>query len=320
MSSLNSSPNSSSNNLSTSSPISSPISSPTSSPTSSPQNVLHARARLGECPLWDANQQCLYWVDIYNHRVHRFDPATGADRIFNVEDVVGPIALASDHRLIIAQRDHIAYLDTKTGSLSVIRSVEADKPDNRFNDGKCDSRGRFWFGSLSETDGQANLYRYDPNGSLHVMETGLTISNGLGWSPDDTTFYLTDSPRQTIYAYDFDAESGHIRDRRIFVDLTHEAFFPDGLAVDVEGCVWSAMWDGWCVIRFDPQGEEMMRVDMPVQRPTCCVFGGKHLTDLYITTASVGLSEQEIQKSFYSGDLFCMPTDTRGIPAPLFNG
>lgn len=286
----------------------------------SSKNVLHARARLGECPLWDAAHQCLYWVDIYNHRVHRFDPATGTDRIFDVGDVVAPIALAGDHRLIMAQRDRIAYLDTQTGLVSTIRSIEADKPDNRFNDGKCDSRGRFWFGSRSETDGQASLYRYDPDGSLHVMETGLTISNGLGWSPDDTTFYLTDSPLQTIYAYDFDAETGQIRDRRVFVDLTHEAFFPDGLAVDADGGVWSAMWDGWCVIRFDPQGNEVMRVELPVQRPTCCVFGGEQLTDLYVTTASVGLSENEIQKSFYSGDLFCVSTNIRGLPAFTFAG
>ncbi len=121
------------------------------------------------------------------------------------------------------------------------------------------------------------------------------MSNGLGWSPDQQTFYLTDSPLKTIYAYDFDLESGKIANRRVFVDLTAEPFYPDGLTVDRSGCIWSAMWDGWCVIRFDPSGREMMRVQMPVQRPTSCTFGNSDLTTLYITTASVGLSEAEIQ-------------------------
>ncbi|WP_416668981.1 SMP-30/gluconolactonase/LRE family protein [Egbenema bharatensis] len=281
--------------------------------------VLDARARLGECPLWDAENQQLYWVDIYGHRVHQFNPATGDDRFWDVEEVVGPIAIAGEHRLIMAQRSRTAFLDTQTGAIDVINSVEADKPDNRFNDGKCDSRGRFWFGSMSEADEpEASLYRYDPDGSLHVMETGLTISNGLGWSPDDKTFYLTDSPSQKIYAYDYDAETGEISNCRDHVDLRGEEFFPDGLAIDTAGCIWSAMWDGWCVIRFDPNGQEMLRVEMPVQRPTCCIFGGEQMTDLYITTASVGLSQKEIQQSFQAGNLFRVRTDVPGLPSHSF--
>ncbi|PSB12242.1 gluconolaconase [filamentous cyanobacterium CCP2] len=281
--------------------------------------VLDARSRLGECPMWDAENQLLYWVDIYGHRVHQFNPATGTDRFFDVEEVVGPIALAGDHRLIMAQRSRVAFLDTQNGAIEVICSVEADKPDNRFNDGKCDSRGRFWFGSMSESDEPvASLYRYDPDGSLHVMETGLTISNGLGWSPDDKTFYLTDSPSQKIYAYDFDAETGEISNCRDCVDLRGEAFFPDGLCIDTEGCIWSSMWDGWSVIRFDPEGRELLRIEMPVQRPTCCIFGGENMSDLYITTASVGLSQKEIQKSFQAGNLFCLPTDVSGLPGHTF--
>lgn len=164
------------------------------------------------------------------------------------------------------------------------------------------------------------LYRYDPNGSLHVILTGLTISNGLGWSPDENTFYLTDSPLKTIYAFDFDSESGSISNRRVFIDLTAESFSPDGLTVDREGCIWSAMWDGWCIIRFDPAGKEMMRVMMPVVRPTSCTFGNEDLMTLYITTASVGLSEAEIQNSFYSGDLFSLPTSTSGLLTHHFGG
>jgi sugar lactone lactonase YvrE len=283
-------------------------------------NVLEARARLGESTLWDAERSLLYWVDIYNHRLHKFDPASGEDQFFEVGDVIGPIALAGPDRLIIAQRDRIAFLNPQNGELTHLLSAEADKPDNRFNDGKCDPQGRFWFGSIAQTPNQASLYRYDPDGSLHVMETGLTISNGLGWSPEGTTFYLTDSAEGEIYAYRFDPDSGTIHDRRVLIDFSDEDAEPDGMAIDAEGCIWSALWNGWCVVRFDPDGKEMMRVKLPVQCPTCCAFGGEHLTDLYITTASVGLSQQEIEKGFHAGDLFCLKTDIAGMPSPVFGG
>ena len=283
-------------------------------------NVFQARARLGEGPCWHQQAQLLYWVDIYNHRVHQFDPATDAHQFFNVGEVIGCLAPAGHNRLIMAQRSSLAFLDTSNGEVTQILSMEDQHPDIRFNDGKCDAMGRFWFGSMSVAGAKACLYRYDPDGSLHLLETGLTVSNGLGWSPDEQTFYLTDSPLKTIYAYDFDLESGKIGNRRVFVDLTAEPFYPDGLTVDRSGCIWSAMWDGWCVIRFDPSGREMMRVQMPVQRPTSCTFGNADLTTLYITTASVGLSEAEIQKSFYSGDLFSLSTNTSGMPAHHFGG
>jgi sugar lactone lactonase YvrE len=284
------------------------------------ENVLEARARLGEGPIWNSTQKLLYWVDIYNHRVHQFNPATGDNSFFDVGDVVGAIAFAGENRLLVAQRHHLAFLNTQTGLLTPILEIEAKLPDNRFNDGKCDAQGRFWFGSMSPEKPQASLYRYDPDGSLHLMQTGLTISNGLGWSPDQNTFYLTDSPQQKIYAYDFNSVTGSISNRRIFVDLTSESFYPDGLTIDSEGYIWSAMWDGWCVIRFNPEGEEILRINLPVQLPTSCTFGGQDLQTLYITTASVGLSQAQIENSFYSGDLFALQTDITGLPNYNFQG
>ena len=286
----------------------------------SPKNILEVRARLGEGPCWHQEEQLLYWLDIYNHRVHQFNPATDAHQIFDVGEVVGCIAPAGTNRLIMAQRSRLAFLDTSNGNVTPIITIEDNQPDTRFNDGKCDAAGRFWFGSMSTSGSKGRLYRYDPNGSLHVILTGLTISNGLGWSPDENTFYLTDSPLKTIYAFDFDSDSGSISNRQVFIDLTAESFSPDGLTVDQEGCIWSAMWDGWCIIRFDPAGKEMMRVMMPVVRPTSCTFGSVDLMTLYITTASVGLSEAEIENSFYSGDLFSLSTSTSGLPTHHFKG
>lgn len=285
---------------------------------SSVQNVLAARARLGECPVWEAEHQQLYWVDIYNHRVHQFDPASGRDRHFDVGDVVSAIVLAGTARLLVALRDRLAFLNLQTGEITPLCQIEFSHSDTRLNDGKCDPQGRFWIGSVSEAAGQGVLYRYDPDGSLHQMETGLTISNGLGWSPDGSTFYLTDSAQRKIYAYDFEAETGAIADRRVLVDLGDEAVEPDGLVIDGQGNLWSALWDGWCIACFNSIGQEILRVKMPVQRPTCPTFGGTHLSDLYITSASVGLSQKEIQQGFYAGDLFCLSTVSTGIPTYQF--
>jgi sugar lactone lactonase YvrE len=285
-----------------------------------PQNILTVRARLGEGPCWKAEEKQLYWVDIYNHRVHQLNPATGEHRFFDVGEVVNCLAPAGRDRLIVALRCCLAFLDTRNGDITRIAEIDHVHPDTRFNDGKCDAAGRFWFGSVSAQEKTARLYHYDPAGSLQVMETGLTISNGLGWSPDNRTFYLTDSHCRTIYAYDFDLKTGNLDDRRVLINLKDEVFEPDGLAIDQEGCIWSAMWNGWCIIRFDPYGQEMMRVKMPVQRPTCCTFGNEDLQTLYITTASIGLTQAEIEKSFYSGDLFSLETDIAGLPTYSFGG
>jgi sugar lactone lactonase YvrE len=284
------------------------------------EDVLTARARLGECPVWDPERRQLVWVDIYNHRLHQFDPATGRDRYLETEDVVTAIAVARGGRLLVALRDQLAFLDLETGELEPLLQLTFSHAGIRLNDGKCDSRGRFWVGSISEEPGQAALYRYDPDGSLHVMETNLTISNGLGWSPDGHTFYLTDSPSRKIYAYEFDPATGKIRNRRVLIDLGDEAAEPDGLAIDQQGHLWSALWNGWCVVCFDPSGREIERTRLPVQRPTSIAFGGAELTDLYVTTASVGLSQKDIQRGFLAGDLFRVAAASQGMPTHCFGG
>jgi sugar lactone lactonase YvrE len=286
---------------------------------SSVEQVLTVRARLGESPVWDPERALLAWVDVYNHRVHQFDPATGSDRFFEIGEVVTALALTRGDRLLLALRDRLALLDLKSGDLEPLCRFDLGHADTRFNDGKCDARGRFWIGSISKHAGQAALYRYDADGSVHVMETGLTISNGLGWSPDGGTFYLTDSPTRKIYAYRFDVESGTIGDRRVAVDLGESAVEPDGLAVDREGHLWSALWNGWCLACFDAEdGRGLERRELPVQRPTSLAFGGAGLADLYVTTASVGLSQAEVQRGICAGDLFRVSTASSGLPTNRF--
>ncbi|MGB3310210.1 MAG: SMP-30/gluconolactonase/LRE family protein [Nodosilinea sp.] len=293
---------------------------PATLPELSVQNVLSARARLGEGPLWDGDQQVLYWVDIFNHRVHVFEPSSGDDCHWNIGDMGSAIALTRRHQLLVAMGNRIASLDLTSGEVKTLQTIEFEAPGTRFNDGKCDPQGRFWVGSISPQPGTAALYRYDPDGSVHTMETGLTISNGLGWSPDGSTFYLIDSPLRKIYAYRFHSETGEISDRTVVVDLGNEPVEPDGLAVDNAGNLWTALWDGWCVACFSPTGEVLGRVRLPVQRPTCPTFGGPNRQTLYVTTASVGLSQTEIQQGIYAGDVFAIAAPVPGPPTHRFGG
>lgn len=285
------------------------------------RSVWAARARLGEGAVWDAATAALWWVDILNRRVHRFRPDSAEGSFWELPDVVTCVVPETRDTVVVALRHELARLDLRTGRTERLAEIEPDRPRNRMNDGRCDSRGRFWIGSMrGDATGHASLYRFDPDGTLHVMETGLGISNGLGWSPDETTFYLTDTPAKQIFAYRFDVRSGNISERRVFVDLAGSDAAPDGLAVDAEGCVWSAQWGGGCVIRFAPDGHEVARVDVPVKSPTSCAFGGPELSHLYITTASADLSQDEMDRWWQSGDLFCVQTEVRGLPAHRFGG
>ena len=281
------------------------------------ERVLRARARLGEGPVWDAATETLPWIDILDHRVHRFDPATGGNETWDVGEVAGCVWPARDGRLLVALRTRVALLDPATGALETVAEIDLGRGD-RLNDGACDARGRFWIGTISKEEGGAALWRVDADGSARRMETGLTVSNGVGWSPDGGTMYLTDSPAQAIHAYDFDADAGTISRRRTFVDVRGEEGFPDGLAVDAEGGVWSARFAGGCVVRYAPDGRETHRVPIPAPRSTSCAFGGVGLRDLYVSTASVGLSEEEIQDAFDSGDLFRFRPGVPGLAITPF--
>ena len=284
------------------------------------RNVLAARARLGEGPSWDAEAGVLWWVDIHNHRVHRFDPAAGEDTVYEVGETVGCAHPAADGRVVLGLRRGVALLDLATGAVEPLATLLPERPGLRLNDGKCDARGRLWVGSMSREEGGAALFRVDPDGGVHEAAGGLTMSNGLGWSPDGATLYLTDSPAKTILAFDFDADAGTLSGRRVFADLSRADSVPDGLAVDAEGCVWSAQWGGACLVRFAPDGGELLRVQMPVPHPTSCAFGGSGGTELYVTTASIGMTEDEVEEAFESGDLFVLRPGVAGPPAARFGG
>jgi sugar lactone lactonase YvrE len=284
--------------------------------------VLPARALLGEGPIWDTVNRVLYWVDIKSPAVHRFDPTTGRDTEWPMPETVGCLALRAGGGLVVALRSGFHFFDPETGAIQAVFAPELDRPQNRFNDGKPDRRGRFWAGTMHdhETDATGALYRLDPDRSCHRMVDGVVISNALCWSPDGRTMYHADTMRRIVWAWDSDAESGEIANRRVFVTLSDNEGNPDGATVDAEGFVWLAHWDGWQLTRHDPTGRTERVVRLPVQRPTCPAFGGPALDVLYVTSASIGLSPEALAAQPCAGGLLALHPGVRGVPEARFGG
>ena len=275
------------------------------------EHFLAIKNKLGEGPLWHPEEELLYWVDIEGECFHRYSLETGKGDTVQVGQPIGCLAFRASGGLVLGLRDGLAFWDQETAEIEIIENPEAGRTNARFNDGKVGPGGRFWAGTLGEDD-QSRLYKLDPDGSIHTMETGIQISNGIGWSPDQKTMYYTDSPLRVIYAYDFDFDSGSISNRRDFVKVPVEDGLPDGLTVDSEGFVWSAHWDGWRLTRYDQKGKIERVVYLPVQRPTSCTFGGRDLDQLFITSAWTGFTEAERQEQPLAGDLFMVQAEVKG--------
>lgn len=288
------------------------------------EQILAAHDKLGEGSLWSVDEQVLYWVDIQNNCYRRFNPISGTHETVNVGVPIGVMALRASGGLIMATRDGFATWDEQAQQLHYLAQPEIDKPSMRFNDGAVDSGGRFWAGTMNVNEGPSNmngtLYRLDPDGSLHTIETGLGVPNGIGWSPDDTTMYFTDSTPHTIYAYDYDAATGNVANRRVLVQTSEEIGAPDGLTVDSEGYIWSACWDGAKIVRYTPDGQIDRIVPVPALRPTSCTFGGASMDELYITSAWTGMSEEQIERYPLSGDLFRLKPGVTGPARHKFGG
>ena len=248
--------------------------------------ALDAGAELAEGPLW-APPYGLLWVDIPKGVVHRFDPDTAADTIIDVGTMVGAVAPCADSSgLVGAVGAGFSFIDPDTGAATQICSL-GDPAAVRMNDGKCDPQGRFWAGAMAmdARAGAGTLYCLGADGAAVPRLGGLTIPNGIDWSPDGRTMYYVDSPTRRLDAFDFDPDDGVLSNRRPVAEL-EEGILPDGLTVDADGCVWVAMWDGWGVRRFTPDGVFDTVVRLPVPKATSCTFGGTDLRDLYITTAA----------------------------------
>jgi sugar lactone lactonase YvrE len=239
------------------------------------------RAELGEGPRWDAATVRLLWVDVEGRTLHVFDPETGDDRAIELDARVGVGQPMSDGRVLVALADRLAALDLEDESVEMLVPMRHG-PELRLNDGNCDPQGRFWIGSLELkfAPGAGSLYRYD--GELTAVLTGVTISNGIGWSPDGTLMYYVDTRTHGVDVFEFD---GLPTGRRRFATI-ERAGWPDGLAVDDEGGVWVALWGGSAVRRYSPDGTLDEVIDVPALNVTACCFGGRDRNRLFVTTAA----------------------------------
>ncbi len=237
---------------------------------------------------------------------------------FNTQ--IGAFGFRKEGGLILATTDGFSKWKPGQATPEVFWNPLPDREDVRLNDGKVDPGGRFWAGSMDFTQSKGEFYCINPDSSHQVVLNKIGISNGLGWSPDRKTMYYTDSMKYTVYAFDYDLDTGAITHQRSFIELPNDGreIVPDGLCVDAEGCIWSTHWNGWEVVRYDPQGTPILRVKVPAQRVTSCFFGGEKGDQLFITSACGELPQEALAKQPYAGDVFICQTDTQGQRANFF--
>ena len=284
------------------------------------KHFLTLQHELGEGPLWQPEQGRLFWVNIEAGEVHSCTAAGKDHQVHILPSAVGALAFRKGGGFLLATRDGFAFWNGAQ-ELTFLPQPQGGFSGRRFNDGRVDPAGRFFAGTLSDRP-ECELYRLDADLSVHTVQQGITISNGLGWSPDNKIFYLTDTPQRLIYRYTYDSLTGTISDREAFISVPDDPAegVPDGLCVDAEGCVWSARWGGWKVVRYNPEGKVLTEVHLPTALVTSCAFGGPELDTLYITTAAVDLSADERRQQPEAGDMFYLKPGVRGFPEDFFAG
>ncbi len=279
--------------------------------------------QLGEGPQWLPDSKQLLWVDIEGKTVHLYNHVTKQQRAIQVDQRIGAVIPAKDGNLICALEDGIYKLYTATEQLTRLTALEAELPDNRCNDGKCDASGRLWIGTMPMRGEpwKGSLYSYNENGELKQHLTDIGCSNGLDWSLDGRTMYYIDTPTKRVDQLDFDIETGQISNRRPLIHIPEGKGSPDGMCVDSEGYLWIAHWGGSCLTCWDPEtGQCVTEIAMPVSQVTSCCFGGDNLDILFVTSARVGLSEERLKQEPLAGSVFAIEMNRTGRRTHLFGG
>ncbi|MEB3102964.1 SMP-30/gluconolactonase/LRE family protein [Ferviditalea candida] len=285
--------------------------------------VIDAKATLGEGPCWDANANTLYWTDIVEQKVHMYHPLSDTSQFIQVGQYVSAVVPRQSGGLVLAMHRGFYFYDFRNKQLTPIADPEQDKPGNRFNDGKCDVKGRFWAGTmnLEEQPGLGAFYCLSPDKSVTKMLDSVSVSNGIAWSSNNKTMYYIDTPTRAVTAFDFDLDSGSLARPRQIICIPEGEGLPDGMTIDEEGMLWIAHWDGAKVSRWNPEtGECLEEVPVPASKVTSCAFGGSRMDELYITTARKGLSEAELREQPHAGGLFCIKTSVKGTAGHSFSG
>jgi len=275
--------------------------------------------QLAECPTWDEKRCCLLWADIQGHAIHELDWATGKRRKFDFDNEVGSFGLADDGRLIVAIWDRVVLFDMATGEETGVARIEEDLPQTRLNDGKVGPDGAFWVGTMDTSSPRepiAGLYRVTADGTVARIAEDLYVSNGLAWSPDGTIMYHSDSTPGWIDAYDFDATSGAVSNRRRFAQQQNDTGRPDGATVDADGTYWSAGVSAGVLNRFTPDGTCVETIKVPVPKPTMPCFCGPDLRTLVLTSLQAGPIEPG--SGDLSGSIFTIETAAKGLAGHRF--
>jgi sugar lactone lactonase YvrE len=282
-----------------------------------PELFIDARATLGESPAWDAKTQSLYWVDVLERRVY-----AGARPIAQLGDYVGCLAPRKGGGLIVAQGRGIRLMEPDMKTVRRLVSAPGEAKHNRFNDGKCDARGRFLAGTMdrNEKEDSGALYTLSGRGQLKRMLSHVRVSNGLAWAPDGRTMYFIDTPTRQVMAFDYDMDTGKILNGRVIIKFDKSFGWPDGMTSDTDGNLWIAMWGGARVSQWQPDGTLLAQFGLEALNVTSCVFGGPGMNELFITTAMVGTDKSALRKFPQAGGVFRMETHVTGMPTYEFAG
>ncbi|MGH7005657.1 MAG: SMP-30/gluconolactonase/LRE family protein, partial [Alphaproteobacteria bacterium] len=283
--------------------------------------LLDARALLGECPVWDERGSALYFVDIEGPALFRLDPASGIVERWAMPARIGCFALDRAGGAIVALAAGFHHFDFKTAALAPLANPLVGQADHRFNDGAADPAGRFWAGTmhLSARRPSGKVYCLERNGKALAVYDGFFVPNGFAWSPDGARFFINDSPR-AMFVADYDTVGGRAGPPFVFADKSAAPGYPDGMAVDAEGYLWNARWDGGGIARFAPDGRLDRFVHLPVSRPTSCAFGGPGFDRLFVTSARIGLDEAALAREPLAGGVFVIEPGVTGLPARRWRG
>lgn len=292
-------------------------------PASQVECQLQSHSKVGECPTWSMEEQCLYWIDIEGRLFHRWDPSSAANESWKTPERFGSFGLRQNGSFVVATENGFHFFDPISGDFLAITDPESDKPNNRFNDGRVDRAGRFWAGSMIDqgtNEPNAALYCLDTNGEATLKQDGIILANGLAWDPDNSTMYFADTRMAVVWAYDFDLDDAALSNRRVFIEFKDGDGAPDGAAIDTDGCYWLTQPRSWTIKRYTPAGKVDTVIELPFERPTMCAFGGADLKTLYITSLGQFLNEGEKIERPLEGGVFKVDVEAQGLPEPYFEG
>ncbi len=274
-----------------------------------PELIANYKCHTGENPLWNPFDNALYWCDIPNGRIFRYDPTANAHELFHEGDVIGGFTIESDGALLLFMAGG-AVRRLSNGKLTTIVSEISQEKESRFNDVLADPLGRVFCGTMATPSQPGRLYRLNLDGSLTTMLEGIRCSNGMAFSLDRRRMYYADSFALEIYVFDYDAQTGSLANQRLFVKTREQDGFPDGMTIDAEGFLWSAQWDGNCVVRYCPEGIEDGRIRFPAKKVSSLTFGGPDYTDIYVTTAG---GDDPNENGETAGGLYRINIGIRGV-------